>query len=360
MDHLSSLSGTTEFLDAAQESGSILSGWVRKSGVAHKTILAELNKLYPNLGEIGEKSFKQWTSEGESARRVSGNTPELRGDRLTAIVEWFIREHSHRAMKVLTTSELRRLVTLYPDIPVKNRLQLKRLLHDLEIQEGKREKNFSFAKDWKKHFSNWPAFCFVVDEYWCIRASTSYEMALAGYSEEDMKYWGWWHRLTASRGGNPKYSPQSLRYSLRGPYSEAYYQIQLNEFYRETEEFRQNQDKRYLAMMELLQGTHRFNEMWKSSLEKIDSYQQPFGLPVPFFRQDGTLLWMLELSTLIPNTANYRLISWMPLNEDSAEYQGEIRRQIDHSGTYSRRAYFIEDFTSYFSEKQKYAFGLDK
>jgi len=62
-------------------------------------------------------------------------------------------------------------------------------------RSGERQPDFSFATDWKNHLASWPAFCFVIDEYWCVRASTSYEMALAGYTEEDMKHWSWWHRL---------------------------------------------------------------------------------------------------------------------------------------------------------------------
>jgi len=359
MEQSNSNFGNSNFLDENSESGAILYSWLKRSGVERSVILEEITTSNQYIGEIGLKSFKQWTSEGETARRVSGLTPEIRGERIVAIVQWFIREHIHRVNPVLTTSEVRRLIALYQDIPVKNRLQLKRLLHDLEIETGERQPDFSFATDWKNHLASWPAFCFVIDEYWCVRASTSYEMALAGYTEEDMKHWSWWHRLTASKSGKPKFSPNSLRYSLRGPYNLTYYCNQLNQFYHETKELCENQDPRYQALMELLKTTSLFEEMWNCSLEKLNQYQQPFSLPVPFFRPDGTLLWMLELSTVISNTNNYRLISWMPLNEDSAEYQGEIKRWADKSGKFNQRAYFIEDFAQYFTRKEKFALGLE-
>lgn len=360
MDENNSKIGTTYFLDENQESGTILSQWLRRSRVDRKMILTEIMRLNPDTGSIGEKSFKQWTSEGETARRVSGGNLELRGERLVGIVQWFLNEHTHRLQPVLQTNELRRIIELYPELPVKNRLQLKRLLHDLELREGERVADFSFATDWKSHFASWPVFCFVIDEYYCVRASTSYEMALAGYTEEDMKHWSWWHRLTASRSGQPKYSPHSPRYSLRGPYNLNYYHVQLNQFYRDTESFRINHDLRYEKLIALLRTTERFNDMWKTSLGTKEELQQPFGLPVPFFRQDGTLLWMLELSTIIPNTKNYRLITWMPLNEDSAEYQGEIRRWADNCEKFSRRAYFIEDFSQNFTKEQKFALGIQE
>ncbi|HHX09184.1 MAG TPA: hypothetical protein GX730_07150 [Chloroflexi bacterium] len=359
MEDQSSINGKIEFLDENQESGVVLSKWLKRTGMDQKMVISELMRMNHLVGDIGEKSFKQWTSEGESAKRVSGSSVEIRGERIVTLVEWFFKEHSHRVQPVLNSSELRQLLDLYTDIPVKNRLQLKRLLHDLEIQEGERVADFSFAKDWKSHFASWPVFCFVIDDYYCVRASTSYEMAMAGYTEDDMKHWTWWNRLTASRKGMPKYSLKSPRYSLRGPYSKSYYQMQLNQFYRDTQNFRNNKDLRYEKLMNLLRTTEGFNEMWKSSLEDEQEYQQPFGFPVPFFRQDGTLLWMLELYTIIPHTNNYRLVTWMPLNEDSAEYQGEIRRWADSCDKFSRRAYFIEDFANNFTQEQRFALGVD-
>lgn len=352
--------GIDQFQDPDQISGQIFSLWLHRCGVERKLILEELNKFGENIGEIGEKTFKQWTSGGESAKRVSGSSPELRGDRLVALVRWFTREHSHRSRPVMSTAELRQLMTVYPDLPIKNRLQLKRVLHDLEIISGEREANFSFATDWKNHFADWPVFCFVLDSYWTIRASTCYEMALAGYQEDDMKQWSWWHRLTASTKGKTKYQPDSPRYSLRGPYADVYYCQQLERFHQATEPLSISGDPRFAALMDLLQATPRFAEMWDRvacTQEMADS--QFTGIPVPFFREDGTLLWMLEVSTQIPNTPGYQLIVWVPLNGDSAEYQAEIRRWADESGRFTRKAYFIEDFKQYFGEKERFALGVE-
>jgi hypothetical protein len=351
--------GTQDFQDADRESGRIISEWLRRCGVDRRTILMEMNDFSDAIGEIGEKSFKQWTSDGESARRVSGATPELRGDRLIALVRWFVHEHSHRSRPVMNTAELRRLMHLYDDLPVKNRLQFRRILHDLELQSGEREANFSFANDWKSVLADWPVFCFVLDRYWTFRASTCYEMALAGYTEDDMKHWSWWHRLTASRQGQPKFSTKSQRYSLRGPYAEVYYRQQIERFRASTEVLQKEGDQRYQALLQLLDSTTRFHEMWTFAQQSQQTYAESMGIPVPFFRHDGTLLWMLEVSTMIPNTPDYRLIVWVPLNEDAAEYQGEIRRRADQSGLFSRKAFFIEEFARYFTPEQRFALGVE-
>ncbi len=351
--------GNSEFQDSDRESGRIFGEWLRRCGVDRKTILREMSDYGDSIGEIGEKSFKQWTSDGESARRVSGATPELRGDRLIALLRWFVHEHSHRSRPVMNTGELRQLMALYEDLPVKNRLQFRRILHDLELQSGEREANFSFATDWKNRLADWPVFCFVLDRYWTIRASTCYEMALAGYSEDDMKHWSWWHRLTASRQGKPKFGTNSPRYSLRGPYAEVYYRQQLQRFRSTTEGLQKAGDARYEALLKLLDSTPRFHELWMLSQESTLAYTQSIGVPVPFFREDGTLLWMLEVSTMIPATPDYTLIVWVPLNEDAAEYQGEIRRKADQSGLFSRKAFFIEEFTQYFSPEQRFALGVE-
>jgi hypothetical protein len=352
--------GIDQFQDDDRLSGHIFSTWLKRSGVERRTILDELYVSNRQIGIIGDKSFKQWTSDSESAKRVSGTTPEIRGDRVVALVRWFFKEHSHRSRPVMTSKELREIIRIYNDLPIKHRLQLKRLLHDLELQTGEREANFLFARDWKSHFASWPVFCFVLDRYWVVRASTCYEMALVGYQEEDMTHWSWWHRLTASRRGKPKYMPDSPRYPLRGPYAETYYCQQMQRFQAMTEPFRQAGDERFNRLMELLMTTPRFQEMWNKVSCSSNTDVDPFtGIPVPFFRQDDTLLWMLEVSTTIPNTPGYQLIVWVPLNEDSAEYQAEIRRWADESGLYSRKAYFLEDFAHHFSQKERIALGIE-
>ncbi|MEA4811002.1 MAG: hypothetical protein VB108_00340 [Anaerolineaceae bacterium] len=344
--------------DPAQLSADILSGWVKRAGVERETILAEINLLDPEAGLISDKSFRQWSTTGNFARSISGYSPEIKGARVVSIVQWFLKEEQHRLRPIILSDEMRKIIGLYQDIPVKNRLQLKALMHDLEIRNHERSSDFSFAKNWRTHFSDWPAFCFVIDPYWCIRATTRYEMALAGYSEDDMRDWGWWHRLLGSKAGKPKYLASSSRHSLRGPYADTYYQMQLNQFWNESADLREKKDPRYQTLISLLESDERFREMEKQISSTSASNQNIFGLPIPFFRKDRTLLWMMELRTAIPQTPGYRLISWMPLNEDSAEYAGEIRRMADESRLFSSHAYFLEDFAQHFSPVQKFALGL--
>lgn len=345
--------------EPSQISGKILSTWLERAGVDRRIILQEIERDNPQHDLIGMKSFVQWTSEGKSARLVSGSSVEVKGERLVALVNWFIKEHMHRLTPVVSSLELRDLMAQYSDLPVMFRLQLRRLSHDLEVYNGERQPNFSFATDWKSHFSQWPVFCFVIDAYWCVRASTSYEMSLAGYVEEDMTSWGWWHRLTASKLGKPKFNPDSNRYSLRGSYSEEYYSMQMSQFLSDTKHLREAKDERYLTLLDLLKSSNRFLEFYQTNIEKAHPVHNSYGLPIPFFRQDGTLLWMLEVNSVIPNTENFRLIAWIPLTQDSAEYQGELQYKVDTGKVYSQKAYFIEDFAQNFSASQRFAFGLD-
>jgi hypothetical protein len=67
---------------------------------------------------------------------------------------------------------------------------------------------------------------------------------------------------------------------------------------------------------------------------------------------------MLEVSSIIPDTDNYRLILWSPLNASSDEYLAEIRRWADEPGRFSKKAYFVEDYQEHFSEEEKVALGL--
>ncbi len=359
MTHSDAKNGTDQFQNADHISGRILSTWLRRSGIKRSMILKEINAAITFGGKIGDKSFRQWTSDSESARLVSGLRSEIQGERLVSLVRWFLEEHTHRTHAVITSEELRELIYIYKDLPIKFRLQLKRLLHDLEIYTGERETDFSFATDWKNHLAEWPVFCFVLDRYWTVRASTCYEMALAGYGEKDMTHWSWWHRLLASSHGIPKYKKDSPRYFLRGPYTDAYYSEQLKRFKASTESFRTAKDERYNLLMKLLQTTPRFNEVWKRvdfspSVDPVHS----MGIPVPFFRTDDTLLWMLEVTTIIPNTPDYQLIVWVPLNKESAEYQAEIRRWANESGNYTQKVYFIEEFSKHFTSNQCKALGI--
>lgn len=342
-----------------QESGYILSLWLDRSGVDRRRLLKELHTLNKHLEPIGYKSFQQWTSFGESSRRISGQTPEVIGDRLIAIVSWFIREHNHRTQTVVHVDELQRLSSLYRDIPVKSRLQLNKIIHCFNLQVNPRPLDDYFSGDWRRSLEKWPAFAFVTDHYWCIRASSHYEMALVGHKEEDLTSWGWWHRLVSKRKGKDKFDKCSSMRSLRGPYADAYYRWQMLRFIADTKDFKLNDDSRYYKLMKLLHNTTGFTHIWNKCCKvnkKLLSGQ--VSIPVPFFRDDGTLLWMLEVSSIIPDTDNYRLILWTPLNASSDEYLAEIRRWADEPGRFSKNAFFLEDYQKYFSEEEKAALGL--
>ena len=110
MEDQSSINGKIEFLDENQESGVVLSKWLKRTGMDQKMVISELMRMNHLVGDIGEKAFKHWTSEGESAKRVSGSSMQIRGDRIVTLVEWFIKEHSHRVLPVLNSSELRQLL----------------------------------------------------------------------------------------------------------------------------------------------------------------------------------------------------------------------------------------------------------
>lgn len=347
------------FQDENQESGYILSAWLERSGVDRRRLLNELHTLNKHLEPIGYKSLQQWTSCGESSRRISGQTPEVIGNRLIAIVTWFIREHFHRTQTVVQLDELHRLSSLYQDIPVKSRLQLNRIIHCFNLEINPRPLDDYFAGDWRRSLEKWPAFAFVTDRYWCIHASSHYEMALVGHKEEDLTSWGWWHRLVSKRKGKDKYDNNSTMRSLRGPYADAYYRWQMLRFIADTEDLRLNNDQRYLNVMKLLHKTTGFTDIWnecRNVNHKLLSGQ--VSIPVPFFREDGTLLWMLEVSSIIPDSDNFRLILWSPLNASSDEYLAEIRRWADEPGRFSKKAYFLEDYQEHFSEEEKVALGL--
>ena len=347
------------FHDANQESGYILSTWIQRSGVDKSRFLKELLIKNKHLEPIGYKSLQQWTSWGESSRRISGQTPGVIGDRLVAIVNWFVREHFHRAQTVVEIDELQRISALYRDIPVKSRLQINRILHCFTLEVDPRPLDDYFSGDWRRSLEKWPAFAFVTDRYWCVRASSHYEMALVGHKEGDLTTWGWWHRLVSTQKGKDKFDNASSMRSLRGPYADAYYRWQMLRFIADTEDFRLNNDQRYNRVMNLLHQTTGFTSIWNECSDvnqKLLSGQ--VSIPVPFFREEGTLLWMLEVISIIPDTDNFRLILWTPLNASSDEYLAEIRRWADEPGRFTRKAFFVEDYQQHFSDEEKAALGL--
>lgn len=360
METLISVNGSLHFQDSDRESGHILAKWIDRCGVKSSTILEELPAFSRELGTIGPKSFQQWTSDTTSARLVSGQTPGLQGSRVVALVRWFVHEHRHRSQPVIQPGELHRFIALYGDIPVKNRLQLQRILHEFELDNRLREPNNLFSSgDWREQFAKWPVFGMVVDPLWCLRATNVCDLELVGLDEQDRSFWEWWHRLAVRAGGKTKFSAGSPFQPLRGPYADIYHQYQMARFRRVVESPEQRNNPRCHTLMSLLMETPGFRELWEKSDQ--ESYRLPkraAGVPIPFFRTDGTLLWMYEVSALIPGTDNYRLIVWTPVDENTSEYLAEIRKQANRPGRYSRPTFYIEDHAAHFSQEERFALGI--
>ncbi len=352
--------GITRFQDPDRESGHILALWMERSGVKASTILDEMSFLEEGDDRVGRKTFQQWTSDTISSKLISGPTPEIRGARVVALVRWFIREHQHRSQPVVGVGELQRFISLYPDIPVKNRLQLRRIQHEFELDSGLRDPHSLFnAGDWREQYADWPVFGMVVDELWCLRATNVCDLELVGLHESDTQYWEWWHRLAVRVGGTTKFASGSPFQPLRGAYAEIYHRYQLVRFRRIAESPAMVEKPRCQALLALLRSLPGFNQLWEQcEHEAEDLPNRAVGVPIPFFRPDGTLLWMYEVSVAIPSTDNYRLIVWSPVDENTSEYLAEIRRQANQSGKYSRRTFFIEDYAGYFTEAERFALGV--
>ncbi|MBI9042883.1 MAG: hypothetical protein JEZ06_00265 [Anaerolineaceae bacterium] len=347
------------FPDPDQVSGTILGKWLYLCGVSRRTILNEINLSNSFSEKIGSKSFQQWTSSNDSAKRISARSQEETGNRLVAIVKWFASEHFHRKNSIIETNQLESLIKIYDDIPIKNRMQLMRILHDLQLSNGEIENKLPIDNDWKNQLLRQPLCAFVMDKYWCIRASTHYELAFAGYSEKDNYNWGCWHRLAASMDGIPKHSHGSPMSKTRGPYSQEYYEKQIVGFREMTEGLSTEDNKRYQTVLELLNQTAEFQSIWDSSKENEENHSSnSIGFPVPFYRNDGALVWMMELSTIISNTDGYRLITWLPTDHDSSMYLADFLKSVDNSNKFSKKCYFIEDYSTHFSDKQKLALGV--
>jgi len=186
---------SVKFQDVDRESGHILSLWLERSGVKPGTILEELKEAgntQDEIGQIGAKTFGQWVSDVVSTKQISGPTPELRGNRVVTLVRWFVREHQHRIQPVVKVEELESFISLYHNIPVKNRLQLMRIYHELKIHEEIIQPRALFEiGNWRQQFTDWPVFGFVVDDLMCVRASNILDMEFVGLDEEDVKHWDW-------------------------------------------------------------------------------------------------------------------------------------------------------------------------
>ena len=348
-----------EFQYEEKRSGEILNRWLNTCGVSRRTILEEINQSTLLSEKIGLKTFQQWTSVGDSAKKISAMSNDELGNRIVAVVKWFFNEHFHRMKNIILSKDIEEILIIYEDIPIKNHLQLKRLLHDLQIANGEREGKLPITLDWQKQLCNEPLCAFVMDRYWCLRATTHYELAFAGYTENDVYNWGCWHRMAASMQGIPKHASGSPMSRTRGVYAEEYYAKQMTRFRHSIKDILENKDARMMKMLDILNETPEFKKIWDLSVLNEEEYlSSSIGFPVPFFRNDDTLLWMMELNTLISNTDGFRLIIWIPIDHDSNIYIADLIKSVDESDKFSKRCYFVEDYMDYFSEEQKFAFGL--
>jgi len=356
-----SKNGIIRFQDADRESGHIVSLWLERSGVKSSTVLQELVDFGDRIEQVGAKTFQQWASDTISSKLISGPTPEIRGCRVVALVRWFMHEHEHRVQPVIHMEELRRFIGLYADVPVKNRLQLGRILYEFEIQSTIRDPNSLFkGSDWREQYADWPVFGMVVDDLWCLQATNVCDLELASLHEEDTKCWDWWHRLAVRVGKTTKFAAGSPFYPLRGPYAEIYHRYQMVRFRQIVESPEMHGSPRCQALLDLLMQTNGFKDIWdKCQQDPGNLPTHAVGVPIPFFRPDGTLLWMFEVSAVIPGTKNLRLIVWSPVDENTSEYLAEIRRHANESGKYSRRTFFIEDYSQFFTPYERFALGVD-
>lgn len=363
MEITNSNTGIVSFQDPNRDSAHILANWLERSGVKSRTVLEELIELAETedaVNTISMKSFSQWTSDVASGKLIGALTPETRGVRVVAIVRWFINEHGHRRQPVIYLQELERFIHLYSDLPVKFRLQLQRILHEFQINDGLVKPEALFERvDWQHQYARWNVFGFVIDHLWCLRASNILDLELVGLRREDTQNWGWWHRLAVPVKGITKYSNISPINSLRGPYAETYYRFQMKRFSLILDNYLTMKDQRCLALYELLMQTEGFEAMLEQSrvMDDVEVSNQ-LGVPIPFFRSDGTLLWMYELSVAIPGDQGLQLVIWSPVDNDSSEYLADLRRQAMAKSSEAERTLFIEDFAHNFSDKERLALGV--
>lgn len=337
-------------------SSQLLATWLSRTGIAIEFLRQKMVEEGLLEREITERNFNHWFRQ----TRVTGKTVEVVGKRVVAIVEAIAQFRTVFHWAVIKPKELEELIGLYSDIPAIYRLQLRRLLHELQKESGQNYTDYFLSKDWQTQFSDWGIFGFVVDKLSCIRAYSRYTMELAGLREEDAKNWYWWHRLALGTRGNPK-GQQSLL-SLRGVYANEYYMQQILRFLYTAHQFNLHETNRYDILIELLHDidkTGEFKRLWKQSTELFDP-ETPLlpQIPVPFFRPDKTLLWMLEVSAPIPQT-DFILTARLATDDVESEYLADFRRQVDKLHEGKNNALFIEDFADNFSHNERVALGLE-
>src|SRR5579859_2797169 len=278
------------FDDNDRKSAEILGMWAEKAGRKRKHILEQLLKTNRIDDAVGEKTFTQWFK----IKRVSAHYPELLGNRLVAVVQWFVTEHldekKHYDTSIIDVEDLEDLIRLYPDIPAQNRFQLKRLLSEVKLSHGHSEADPYALKDWEQQISELPIFGLVVDQFGTIRAYTKYTLELAEIPLERLKQWVWWQRIAFHLHDS----------GLRGSYAEPYYFHELLWFRWNIKERELESNPHLLELLTLLKSSPEFARVWNDAEEAFANNIKPATLlPVPFFRSDGAVLWLVEVNVPI-------------------------------------------------------------
>ncbi len=347
-------SGTADSFD--QESASLLALWRQRAGVEKEKIRLDVNK---RLREgVSTDSFKTWFTH----KRISGKSRQTLGERVVAVVNWFVNQHlfdrRHYENTVVTYEELLHFLALYPEISPTHQLQIRRRLYELNPPQDEDVRAVFVPRNWQEAFRQWKIFALVMDRFWCVRAYTRYTMELSGLRPRDAVNWHWWQRLALGAGGKTKFEGQSSQLSLRGPFADTYYLNQMLRFRTDTADLVGTE--RYAMLMKLLHETTGFTDRWQASEHAVTTGRTPLQTPIPvhFFRADGTAIWMLEVSAHIPETI-LTLIVRLETDALTSGYVAELRHQADASPIYDRDAYFIEEFSDHFTSDQRFALGVE-
>lgn len=356
MESDDSVNRTQAFDDPDGQSTSMLSTWLDRAGMKQAFVYQELRERKELDAKASDRTFGKWFS----STKIAADDEEMRGDRVVAVARFFVRENGNRYQPVVLPQELETLLALYPELSARHKLQIKKLIYDLQTANGISYDDLFSSKSWREQFAEWTTFAFVVDKFFVIRAYSKYSMELAGLQEERAKYWYWWHRLASGDRKESKYSGQNSLTSLRGNYATVYYTQQMQRFMASTRELNPQEQARYDTLLKLLHKTTGFTDLWQQAEIKVEQGEQlPHFIPVPFFLSDQTLLWMLEVGAPIPNTDGFLFTVRIENDPITAEYLADIRRKADEPGRYSRAAYFIEDYADQFTPEQKLAMGVE-
>jgi hypothetical protein len=340
--------GNAEF--QAQRSAFLLHEWSQRCAPDRDMIFKELTDNGGFVEVIGRKNFDGWFRD----KRITARTREILGTRVVELVKWFLRENTIR--KVIFPQELEAFISLYPELLPVDHLRLQRLLFELKFSQGNVEKHPYANKNWKDLFSEWTTFGFVRDRYWCVQACSKYILELTGLHERDAERWHWWQQLAL---GTRLTSEQTNPFlSLRGVYADEYY-FQQTLLFRWSFGDEGKDDERYQRLITLLHSTLQFTQRWERVEEAFYDGVRPLTLlPVPFFRSDGTMLWMLEVSAPLDETEGYQFVARLATDAVTSEYLADVRRRADEEGRYKQNAYFIEDFAHNFAPEERFALGV--